>query len=241
VGGKTRLHALLPGGESLSSIYDYQQLAAKRAGVKFELGVAATAADVLALRPDAVVLATGSTPSWPDFLPAEYRGEGVFPDIREAAATLVARTTREPGTAVIYDRDHGAFTYATAEMLLKRFERVVLVTPRAAIAQDEPLVNRQGIMRRVYGKGIEVIVLSEIVLGEEFADGAIVARNVFSGRETRIDDVALLTYATARLPNDALAEPLRAAGLEVHLAGDCYAPRSVLTATTEGHRVGNQL
>ena len=32
-GGKTRLLASLPGGESLSSIYDYQRLAAKRAGV----------------------------------------------------------------------------------------------------------------------------------------------------------------------------------------------------------------
>ena len=39
VGGKTRLHALLPGGEALSSIYDYQHAAARReaAGVLVEL------------------------------------------------------------------------------------------------------------------------------------------------------------------------------------------------------------
>ena len=34
VGGKTRLLASLPLGESLSSIYDYQQLAATRSGVQ---------------------------------------------------------------------------------------------------------------------------------------------------------------------------------------------------------------
>src|SRR3989304_2118601 len=55
VGGKTRLHSLLPGGESLSSIYDYQFAAAGRAGVRFELGVTAGAEDVLALKPDVVV------------------------------------------------------------------------------------------------------------------------------------------------------------------------------------------
>jgi hypothetical protein len=79
------------------------------------------------------------------------------------------------------------------------------------------------------------------VLGDEFADGIVTARNVFNGRETRIDDLALFTYATPRVPNDSLAGPLRSAGLDVHLIGDCYAPRSVLVATGEGHRLGNQL
>ena len=32
-GGGTRLHALLPGGEGLSSVYDYQYLAARRFGL----------------------------------------------------------------------------------------------------------------------------------------------------------------------------------------------------------------
>jgi 2,4-dienoyl-CoA reductase-like NADH-dependent reductase (Old Yellow Enzyme family) len=241
VGGKTRLHALLPGGESLSSIYDYQRLAANRAGVRFELGVTASVGELLALEPDAVVLATGSTPAWPAFLPIEYRGEGVFPDLREAVTGLVGRSTRVSGTALIYDHDHGAFTYSAAELMLRRFDRVVLVTPRPTIAVDEPLVNRQGIYRRLYTLGVEVITLAEPVIGEEFADGTVTARHLFTGHETRIEEVALLAFATSRVPNDALAAPLRAAGLETHLIGDCYAPRSVLTATAEGHRLGNAL
>ena len=238
VGGKARLHALLPGGESLSSVYDYQRLAATRAGARFEFGLRAGLDDVLALRPDAVVLACGATPSWPAWLPGEYRGEGLFPDIREAAASLVARGTRETGTAVVVDQDHTAFTYATAEMLLKRFTRVVLVTPRPGLAAEEPLVNRQGIYRRIYGKGVEVLTLSEPVFGDEFADGVLETRHVLGGASQRIENVALLTYATARVPDDALAAPLRAAGIELRLVGDCYAPRSMLVATGEGHRVG---
>lgn len=244
VGGKTRLHALLPGGESLSSIYDYQRLAAVRHGVQFRFGQRAEAADVLALRPDAVVLATGSTPSWPGCLPEEYRDAGVFTDLRATMTDLLARRhsgERESGAAVIYDRDHGAFTYAAAELLAARFERVVIVTPRAGLAEEEPLVNRQGILRRIHTLGIEVLTLSEPEFGPEFEDGIILARNVFSGRAVRIADLALFTYATARVPDDQLAEPLRAAGVEVRLVGDCYAPRSVLAATADGHRAGNQL
>ena len=241
VGGKTRLQALLPGGESLSSIYDYQRLCADRAGARFEFGVRATAADVLALQPDAVVLACGATPAWPGFLPEEYRGEGVFNDVRDTAAALVARRSRESGTALLYDRDHTAFTYATAELLLERFERVALVTPRGGLAAEEPLVNRQGIYRRLYGKGVEVYTLFEPEFGDEFADGIVRLRHVLGGRDAEVDGVALLTYATARIPDDSLAAPLRAAGVDVHVIGDCFAPRSLLVASGEGYAAGMRL
>ena len=58
---------------------------------------------------------------------------------------------------------------------------------------------------------------------------------------TQIEDVALLTHATARIPDDALVAPLRAAGVELSLVGDCFAPRSLLIATREGHAIGNAL
>ena len=69
VGGKARLHAQLPGGAPISTIHTYQYAAAKKAGVQFKLGVTASVDDVLALKPDAVVLATGSRmlpPPWLD-------------------------------------------------------------------------------------------------------------------------------------------------------------------------------
>jgi dimethylglycine catabolism A len=244
-GGKTRLHAALPGGESLSSIYDYQRLSAQRAGARFEFGVRASLEAILAARPDAVVLACGSTPSWPAFLPGEYRDTGLFRDLRTTLADLLARPVaaarRETGTVVIYDRDHGAFTYAAAQWLASRFTRVVLITPRQSLAEEEPLVNRQGILRRMYAHGIEVRTLCEPVVDDAIADGVMLARHRYSGHDARIEDVVLLTYATPRAPDDDLAAPLRAAGIELHLVGDCYAPRSVLAATGDGHRVGNLL
>jgi hypothetical protein len=56
-----------------------------------------------------------------------------------------------------------------------------------------------------------------------------------------IPDVGFVAYSTPRVPEDALAEPLRAAGIEVHLIGDCALPRGLLAATAEGHAAGSAI
>ncbi len=238
VGGKARLHAELPGGENLSSIYDYQKLSADRAGVTFELGLTAAAEDVLALKPDAVVLATGSTMAWPTFLPEEYKDEGIFLDLRDIMAALLEHPSPQPGTAVIYDHDHTKMTYAAAEWMSDKFDRVVIVTPRDRIASDEALVNRQGIYDRLYKRKVQLITSCEPSADSAFEDGQVTVVNAFNGEEQVIDDVSLFTYATPRIPNADMVPALEQAGIEYHLIGDVYAPRVVVAATADGNRVG---
>ena len=239
VGGKTRLHAQLPGGEALSSIYDYQYAMAMKAGARFELGVTATAADILALKPDAVVLACGAEMLAPQWLPRDARDAGIVPDLRSAMQGLVGHTTRSRGAAVIYDMDHTAGTYASAERLHALFERVVLITPRESVAAEVPLVTRQGVLRRLHEKRIEMIVHAEPRWSERFEDGRLEYANVYTGDIGVIEDVAFLAYATPRIPQDTLVAPLREAGIAVHLVGDCVSARGVMAATAEGHRAGN--
>jgi 2,4-dienoyl-CoA reductase-like NADH-dependent reductase (Old Yellow Enzyme family) len=242
VGGKTRLHAALPGSESLSSVFDYQLGAASKAGVELRLGVDASAEDVLALHPDEVVLATGSTMTWPLCLPESLRAEGWVPDLRTAIAEILRRKQRQQGTAVILDMDHTEGTYAAADLLKAVFDRVVLMTPRESVAWDVPLVTRQGILRRIHRNGIELLVSSEPRWTEAFEqEGRLEWANVFTGAGGGIDDVAFFAYATPRAPDVALVEPLRAAGLAVHLVGDCRSARGLMAATAEGHAVGNAL
>ena len=238
IGGKTRLHAQLPGGESLSSIYDYQHAAALRAGVRFELGVSASAADALSLKPDAVVIASGSRMLPPDWLTAQPRAAGTIPDLRAAIAGLLRFTVRQPGTAVIYDMDHTEGTYAAAELLHARFERVVIITPRDSIATLTSLVTRQGILRRVNTMRIRTLVLSEPRIDASFEEGRLACVNVYNGDVEQIDEVAFLAWSTPRAPEDALCAPLMAAGIEVHRVGDSRCARDVLSATSEGSAAG---
>jgi len=240
-GGSTRLHSLLPGGESLSSVYDYQQVIARRAGVKFELGVRASAQDVLSLRPDTVLLATGSTLGWPVTLPRPWQDEGLVPDVRELSRALLGRTERQPGAAVLFDHDHTEGTYAVVELLAKLFEHVVVATPRERIAGDVPLVTALGIHRRLARLGVEIVPLCELSVESRLEDGAVALANVYTGDLHWVQDAALLTYSTPRVPTTGLEAPLLAAGLDVRLIGDCSMPRGVMAATAEGYSAGMAL
>ena len=237
-GGKTRLHARLPGGESLSSVYDYQQVMAKLHGVRLELGVRATAGDVLACAPDAVLLATGSTPAWPESLPAIWREEGFVPDVRSLALQLLGRRERQPGTALLYDQDHTEGTYAVVELLARLFERVVIATPRERIAGDVPLVSALGIHRRLASLPVVLRPFTELSALSRLEDGVVALANVYTGEVATIEDVALIGYSTPRVPELSLLGPLRAAGVPVSTIGDCRMPRNVMAATAEGSAAG---
>ena len=238
IGGKAYLREQLPGGETVSSIYDYQTVAARRAGAGFMLGRLVSAAEIIALAPDTVILATGSSMIPPDWLPENVRVEGWVPDLRSAMTEVLRHNGRQPGTAVLFDADHTEGCYAAAEALRARFDRVAIVTPRDTIATDVAMTTRQGILRRMAEQRIEVITLAEPRWSDACAEGRLEIVNVYNGDIRVIEDVALLTYATPRVPNDALAASLRAAGISVVAVGDARAPQEMLFATASGHAAG---
>jgi dimethylglycine catabolism A len=235
VGGKTRLHAQLPGSARLKLIFDRQKTACLDAKVRFELGAEASAADVLALRPDAIVVATGARMIRPACLPTAFS----VSDLREAIGRALGDRSSRPGTAVVYDTDGSEGTYAAVELLEALYDRVVLITPAESIAQETPLVARQGILRRIHSRRVDVATLSEPLPTDPFRrEKTIEYRHVYSGRRATLTDIALLTYATPRAPDHAIATPLREAGLPVHLVGDCRAARDNLAATADGYAIG---
>jgi hypothetical protein len=241
VGGKAKLRSVLPGGETITSTYDYQLPAAQRAGAKFVLGRKVDAAQVLADKPDAVILATGGVMHLPEWIPPEVVEAGYVPNLHEAMQDVVKLSTRQPGAAVVYDMDHTEGTYASVELLAARFERVVLITPRESVAQDVALVTRQAILRRLAELRVEIVTLTEPVWSETFEEGNLEYENVYSKTRGLVENVVLLSYATPRIPDIALAEAIRAAGVELHFIGDARAPRGLMGATADGHAAGNKV
>lgn len=239
IGGKLRLRARLPGGEAVSSVYDYQHAAALREGCRFETGHVATIADLRALHPDEVIVATGASMIAPLWLPESIRAAGWVPDLRTAMIEVLRHSTRQSGSAVIWDMDHSEGTYAAAEHLQTLFDRVVIITPRDTVAQDIPTVVRQGILRRLRERRITVITLAEPRWGADFeSDGRLECVDVFNGDVTLIDDVAFLAWSTPRTPDRTLASELAADGIAHRVIGDALAARPLLAATAEGHAAG---
>ena len=119
-----------------------------------------------------------------------------------------------------------------------RFERTVIVTPRESIATEVPLVTRQGILRRMVEQRIEIMSLVEPCWSDRIAEGRLELVNIYNGDVILIEDLALLTFATPRLPDNDLAVPLRALGIDVVPVGDARAPQEMLFATASGHAEG---
>lgn len=235
LGGKARLESQLPGRGEIAKVFEYQAHRAGQAGVTFEHDGAATVAKILACSPDTVVLATGSIMCRPPSLAA---GSESGTDARTFAAALVADQGKRAGTAMLFDFDHSAGTYALADLMAARYERLVLITPRTQLGRQVSYVSVLGIYRRLYTAEVEIELAA---VPKMVRAGTVTIANAFTGKERAIDGVTAFVYATPRLVNDGLAAPLRAHGLQVHLVGDCFAPRAMLAAIHEGHRVGNTI
>jgi hypothetical protein len=100
------------------------------------------------------------------------------------------------------------------------------------------MVTRQGILRRMAEQRVKVVTLSEPRWSDACAEGRLDIVNIYNGDVRVIGDLALLTYATPRIPDDALAAPLEAAGMRVIPVGDARAPQEMLFATASGHAAG---
>lgn len=240
-GGKTRIHAELPGGENLSSVYDFQYLAGKKEGVRFDLGKYATSEDILAENPDIVVLATGSQMLKPDFVPQEFHDAGLVQDLRSYSSNLAGSAFEDPGSIVIFDQDHTEMTYAATEFFSYRFQQVILVTPRDRIASDCSLINRQKIYTRLHQRNVQIVTSSTLLSMDGIEEGQLKIHNVYNGNSTTVHNVSSLSYAVSRTPNTGLLEALSQSNSRVILAGDAFAPRSLMSATHQGFKVGNAL
>jgi 2,4-dienoyl-CoA reductase-like NADH-dependent reductase (Old Yellow Enzyme family) len=222
LGGKLHWEARLPGRGEYRHVLAWMEQQLRDAGATIELGKMATPANVVALKPDTVILATGSNLR----SPGEIQG-GL--SAREWDGYLI--NARSNSTAVLFDMDHSAATYAVADALAARYRNLVLLTPRTHIARNVNYCSAIGIHRRLYQADAEIIIAAEPIL---FKGGVLTWRNVFTGRARDIADVSLFLWSTPRIANDALAKPLQRAAIETRLAGDCLAPRNLLCAIHEG-------
>jgi hypothetical protein len=222
-GGKLRWEAGLPGKDEYRPVVAWMERQVKAAGVKLELGHSATAGDVIALEPDSVVVSTGSHQRRPD----GFSGEGI------SARAWKANSSggRADTTAVLFDMDHSAATYAVADALAHEYHRLVLLTPRQQIARNVNYCSAIGIHRRLYEVNAEIVLSAEPVC---LRDGQLTWRNIFTGRTTNIADVGVLVWSTPRIADDAMARELHHVGIELSLVGDCMAPRNLLCAIHEG-------
>lgn len=232
-GGQAARLRRLAGLERFGELVDYQLAQCARYGVALRLGQPLGPEEAAALGDiHGLVVATGSEPVRP-VIPG-WTGVVRVPD-----EVPDLDPTPEAGlSAVVVDEDGGYYAYGPAEHLLARGYAVVLVTARTALGGRLDYLSRIGLERRLRSHDVPVWCGWRVAGGR---GRALVLEDMFTGRTRVVDGVDLVVWAGSRRAVDGLWRSGRLpAARRWRPVGDAYAPRDLLAAVHEGHRLARQ-
>jgi 2,4-dienoyl-CoA reductase-like NADH-dependent reductase (Old Yellow Enzyme family)/NADPH-dependent 2,4-dienoyl-CoA reductase/sulfur reductase-like enzyme len=212
VGGGLAISAAPPFKEPLRWFQAHLLHRLRASGVSLHLGCRAGATEVLALHPDAVILATGSRAR-----PFPLERAGAALPVRDATEVLAGECVLEDGGPVVV-YGGGETGCETAEHLAQRGRQVVLVTRSGArdLARSaEPLYRRELRARLARNDRIELFAQASI----SRVDGDAVLLALSDGSTLRVEAAALV-MAQGRVPAAELAPALRDAGVHCVAIGD---------------------
>jgi 2,4-dienoyl-CoA reductase-like NADH-dependent reductase (Old Yellow Enzyme family) len=227
LGGQMFQWAKAPSRRELMRYLDWQERQLRAYGVDIQVGVHATVSHVTALRPNAVVLATGSA-QVPTVVPAN--------DGSVSLLTPAEAFARPPGRAVVVFDEMGELDGALiAEYLHDAGHQVVLATSRLHVGEGEGINTLFTMLRTLAERRIEII---ERVRPTSIAHGAVILEAVFGGPEVTRRADSLVGWSGGD-PVRALERDLCDAGFEPLIIGDALRPRRVLDATVDAKRVAD--
>jgi 2,4-dienoyl-CoA reductase-like NADH-dependent reductase (Old Yellow Enzyme family) len=231
VGGRARLAAERRGRERWVNYIDWLHAEIADAGVELRCGVEADADVVLAERPDAVILATGSTvrdaihPRGVTVLDVDDLLEHGVPDDIGA------------GKALIVDDEGGFLAPTAAEALAGAGIDVEIATSHSDAGVLIDPTQRPFVLQRIGQAGVTVTPHRE---WRPSADNTITLRHMYTEVDEQRSAIALLVVAGLRRGRNELRSQLLAASpqLSITVVGDALAPRTLLDAVAEGAKAG---
>jgi 2,4-dienoyl-CoA reductase-like NADH-dependent reductase (Old Yellow Enzyme family)/thioredoxin reductase len=235
LGGQVLAAARAPKREDYGAIVAWLVAQVRKAGVEVRLNAPAGAADVLALEPEAVVVATGASPRVPSLVGVD------LPHVVTAVDVLLGRA--QPGRRVVVVDEEGHFAApTTADLVAGRGSEVTIVSRYFMVGEDIDEGIRADLYARLFRQGVVFQPMTEV---RAFVPGGLQVRHTFSGQEARLpaDTVVLACGGRA---NDGLFHELAGRELdgrvpELRLVGDAYSPRRIHDAILDGTRVARAL
>jgi len=199
--------------------------------VDIHLGRRVTAADVLAIEPDNIIVATGGTPRLPDGI------EGLDqPHVVQAWDVLEGKVSTGQRVLVIDDEQH-IQGCNVAELLASQGKDVELITREFQVGAHMEPNTRMATLRRVDSCGV---TLSPTTWVRTIAPGSVTLYHFYSQQE-REEPFDTVVLACGVNPETRLYRELSEHHLAVRAIGDCDGPRRLEMATFEGHLAAREL
>lgn len=196
-GGQVRLAAANARRRDLIGIIDWRVAEFAHADVELRCGVLADREEVLAEKPDLVIIATGGVPDT-TFLTS---GAEFVNDTWD----VLGGSLHDAGSVLVYDENGGYPAMDAAEVLAKAGSRVEFVTRERTLAPDIGGMNSPAYLKAFAEHGVATTLAWELRRVERGNSGKLraVLYSEYAGLET-VRDVDRVVVEHGNLPNDDL-------------------------------------
>ena len=234
LGGRINILSKAPGREEFNQVTRYLLIQLPKLGVEVKLNAEVTPETVSREKPDAVIVATGSS-EYIEPVPGGETAQIVNP-------SQILRGEVDPGKkVVVYENSGHSEGPTVADFLGEKGVQVELVTSQMNIGMrwgmDIGILATQNpfMWQRLRKNRVNVTRLARI---KQISGLTITIIDVWSEEERIINDVDTVVMATGYLPDNTLYKSLRdnVNGLdELYVIGDSAAPRRSLDAIHDGY------
>ena len=200
---------------------------AAMAGVEIRLETAATPELLESLKPQVVIVATGSNPNLPP-IPGIDK-----PHVYTSIHVLSGKPIPGNSVAVI---GGGMVGVEVAELLLKKGKKITLVEMLAKIAGDLGKTRRGFSLNSLKSEGARIFTNAKCT---RIGDTSIEIEHD-SGREI-LADIDTVVIAVGFSPDDTLVDYLKSSGREYHVIGDAHHTGKALDAIWEAAELARKI
>lgn len=192
-GGQVRLLAQSPRRRELIGIIDWRLAELDRLGVEIRYNTLADAADVVAEKPDYVIIATGGLPHAPPM------AEGV--ELTTSSWEILDGSVPPARDVLVFDDNGGHPGMQAAEKIAESGARLELVSPERFFAPEIGGLNHVPYARIFNERSVRVTINSRLLSVRQEGNrlAATVGSDYGASTETRIVDQVVVEHGTAPL------------------------------------------